>query len=140
MLKLSFICFILSCLLMNELSAQEEFTKEVKAFLSEKNEYSPNSNATVFAFELITNNTIANHRCGIFRIGVFSDHGLFYLMLVDKELNTLSFLDFDNLSFTLSTVIEFLENSSYKYSESQILEYVKETIKIYNINLNRSPW
>lgn len=125
---------------MNKLSAQEEFTKEVKAFLSEKNEYSPNSNATVFAFELITNNPIANHSCGIFRIGVFSDHGLFYLMLVDKEHNTLTFLDFDNLSISLTTIIEFLENSSCNFSERQILAYVKETIKLYNINLNRSPW
>jgi hypothetical protein len=127
---------------MNKLSAQEEFTKEVKTFLSEKNEYSPNSNATVFAFELITNNSISNHSCGcgIFRIGVFSDHGLFYLMLVDKELNTLTFLDFDNLSISLTTIIEFLENSSCNFSEGQILKYIKETIKLYNINLNRSPW
>ena len=83
---------------------------------------------------------IKDNNCGIYKIGTFSDHSFTYLFLIDKDKDQHIFLDFENLSETINAVLEFLDNSSCIFTDTQKLSYLRKIIEINSINKNVIPW
>ncbi len=112
----------------------------IKQFLIDKGELKKNDKASFYAFELLTSNKLNDNSFGIYRIGTFSDHGLSYLFLLDKNRNKVVFLDFMDLSKTLKCVLTFIDDTTYHLSDSEKLSYLRNVIKICESNKNAIPW
>ncbi len=113
---------------------------KIKQFLIDKGEFKNNDKASFYAFELLTYNKLNDNSFGIYRIGTFSDHGLSYLFLLDKNRNIDVFLDFIDLSKTLKGVLTFIDDTTYHLSDSDKLSYLRNVIKIYESNKKSIPW
>ena len=98
------------------------------------------SESSIYICELLKSNRIEDNNCGIYRIGTFSDHGLAYLFLVDKEKELHNFLNFENLAETIETVLNFLDNSSCVFTDTQKLAYLRKVIELNAINIKTIPW
>src|SRR5690554_5906240 len=86
---------LLNLLVMTKVNSQtHDYDKLVREYLINKGEKKDDGKASVYAFELLKSNKIEDNNCGIYRIGTFSDHGLVYLLLIDKDKNQHFFLDF----------------------------------------------
>jgi len=132
---------LLNLLVMSKVDGQtHNYDKLVKDYLISQGEIKDDGRSSVYAFELLKSNEIKDNNCGIFRIGTFSDHGLVYLFLIDKDENEHLFLDFKDLSKTIEDVLNFLDNSSCNFTDTKKLAYLRKVIKIYSINKNKIPW
>ena len=132
---------LLNLLVMSKVDGQtHNYDKLVKDYLISQGEIKDDGRSSVYAFELLKSNEIKDNNCGIFRIGTFSDHGLVYLFLIDKDKNEHLFLDFKDLSKTIEDVLNFLDNSSCNFTDTKKLAYLRKVIEIYTINKNKIPW
>ncbi|MDP3441876.1 MAG: hypothetical protein Q8T08_03365 [Ignavibacteria bacterium] len=132
---------LLNLLVMTKVHGQtHDYDKLVKEYLINNGEIKDGGKSSVYAFELLKSNKIKDNNCGIFRIGTFSDHGLVYLFLIDKDKNGYLFLDFKDLSKTIEDVLTFLDNSNCNFTDKKKLAYLRKVIEIYTINKYKIPW
>ena len=112
----------------------------VKEYLINKGEIKEDKESSIYVYELLNSNMIKDNNCGIYKIGTFSDHGFAYLFLIDKNKDQHIFLDFEDLSETINAVLEFLDNSSCIFTDTQKLSYLRNIIEINSVNINVIPW
>ena len=113
---------------------------DIKNFLIEAGELSEKNKTSVYAFELLENkNYDKNNDCGLYRIGVFSDHSFTHLLLLDNKEK--HFIDCrSELSKILRTIFSLWEKSKCPIEDSRKISYIKKVIEIYEQNMNVIPW
>ena len=91
-------------------------------------------------FELLNNNKLeGTERYGIFRIGIYADHSLTYLLLLNDGNHM--FLDcFADLSQTLNSVFIYFERVGNQLTDAQKLLYIHKIVDVYIRNRNCIPW
>ncbi len=119
---------------------KNDYDRLVKEYLINKGEIKEDKESSIYVYELLNSNMIKDNNCGIYKIGTFSDHSFTYLFLIDKDKDQHIFLDFENLSETINAVLEFLDNSSCIFTDTQKLSYLRKIIEINSINKNVIPW
>ena len=132
------ICLIL---LSPDLLAQTSF-KDIKKYLVEQGVIEKDfiDRTSVYAFELLNNNKFeGTERYGIFRIGIYADHSLTYLLLLNDGNHM--FLDcFADLSQTLNSVFIYFERVGNQLTDAQKLLYIHKIVDVYIRNRNCIPW
>jgi hypothetical protein len=133
--------FVLNLLMITRIGGQtHNYDRLIKEYLISKDELKDDEKISFYALELLKLSEIQCNRCGIYKIGNFSDHGLIYLFLLDKDKNKELFLDCNELSKTIEHILNFLDNASCKFTDTEKLLYIRKVVEIYNINENRIPW
>lgn len=133
---LIFIFFSVNC------KAQQDSLKyKVVNYLIEKGELDRINNSedyfdNIFIVNLINQKKNEHNVNYSYRIGTYSSHSLFYLML--KDGNKITFLDVNKLNETLIFTINFLKEK--KSTPKEILENVEEILIMYKRNMNAIPW
>lgn len=138
---LSIILFsLLNLFMITETTGQmrRDYSHQIRDYLVHKGEIREGIRYSIYAFELLTADTIYNGSCGIYRIGTFTDHGLTYLCIVDE--NNVFFLDFEDLANTMKSVLSFIDKPKYKFTEKEKIVYLRKIIDISIMNKNRIPW
>lgn len=128
-------------LLNSNLLAQTSF-KDIKKYLVEQGAIEKDfiDRTSVYAFELLSNNEFeGNEQYGIFKIGIYADHSLTYLLLLNDGINM--FLDcYADLSQTLNNVFIYFEHVGNRLTDAQKLLYIHKIVDVYIRNRNSIPW
>lgn len=135
---LSLLFISLSLEIVDSFNEKPDYLEVIREYLIDKGELSVGEKASLYVVEILKLNEISDNNYGIYKVGVFSDHGLAYLFLLNKDRNEYSFLDIADLSNAIECVLDFMDNASIP--DKVKVDYIREVIRIYNQNMNTIPW
>lgn len=95
---------------------------------------------SIYALELLDNKEFnGTERYGIYRIGIYADHSLSHLLLLNN--GDKIFLDcFKDLSSTLNMVFAYFEDIDNQFTDSKKLLYIRKIVDVYIRNMHSIPW